>query len=112
MALLPTNSTASSLRSPDGIITTHTSIGRNGVIRTCILIVPHNSDDIRILRTTYFPLHDSQGNFMARHESSQIPVQVERSGRTPFQGVFMSGTPERRPEEPPSQKTPSAADNE
>jgi len=127
MALPPPVSTSVPLRSADGIITLHYSTARDGTIGICIVIIPHLSNNIRILRTTYSPLNDGSGDFTERHESSRIstlpgernlpqstspaanhttPATSERPAKTPPRSTpFVFGTPERHPEGTPSQNT-------
>src|SRR6266581_1968491 len=84
-------SAAISLRLSDGIATFHCSIGEDETVGICVIIVTHASNNILVLRTTYFPLNDGSGDFVGRNEASQFTTRLE---------------------EPPPRSTPSAADNE
>src|SRR5882672_11049031 len=89
MALPLPTSAVISLPFPDGIVTCHCSIGNDRTIGICVIVATHSSNDILILRTTYFPLEDGSEDFIARHDASQLSAQLDR------------------PEEIPSQSTPS-----
>src|SRR5712691_11466115 len=89
---LPTTAVIT-LSLPDGFATCHFSIGSNRTIGICVIVTTHSSNDILVIRTTYFPLDDGSGDFIARHEASQLSAQL-----APPEGF-------------PSQSTPSNTDN-
>src|SRR6266581_2839517 len=92
MASSPLTLAAVSLHSSDGIVTFHCSIGDDGTTGICAIIITHSSNNILVLRTTYFPLDDGSGDFIGRNEAFQFTTQLDPEGTL-------------------SQSTSSAADN-
>jgi len=76
-------SAAVSLRLSDGITTFHCSIGDNGAIGICVIIVTHSSNNILVIRTTYFPLDDESRDFVTRTETSQFTTRLDPPEGTP-----------------------------
>src|SRR6266581_8728712 len=101
-------SAAISLRLSDGIATFHCSIGEDETVGICVIIITHASNNILVLRTTYFPLNDGSGDFIRRNEASQFTTRLDPEG-TPSQSTSSAAdnTTSRTPESRIPERTPS-----